>query len=86
MRNFTSALLALLFALLPFSAAAQAQQARAARSSGEGASATAAALSTATLEAARQITAARLKEHLSVVASDAMVGRDTPSRGLDETA
>lgn len=86
MRKFTSALLALLFALLPLSTATPAQGTRAAQSPGDGAAATAAALPAATLEAARRITAARLKEHLSVVASDAMEGRDTPSRGLDETA
>ncbi|MGI9107401.1 MAG: M28 family peptidase [Pyrinomonadaceae bacterium] len=44
------------------------------------------ALPAATLDAAKVITAARLSEHLHVVASDAMEGRDTPSRGLDETA
>lgn len=44
------------------------------------------ALSATSLEAAKTITAARLKEHLYIVASDAMAGRETPSPGLDETA
>jgi hypothetical protein len=70
--------LALVFALLPFSAAPQLAQQSAAK--------TAAALPAATLDAAKQITAARLKEHLSYVADDAREGRDTPSKGLDETA
>jgi hypothetical protein len=43
-------------------------------------------LPAASLEAAKLITAARLSEHLHIVASDAMEGRDTPSKGLDETA
>lgn len=43
-------------------------------------------LSAASLEASKLITAARLSEHLHIVASDAMGGRDTPSKGLDETA
>lgn len=38
------------------------------------------------LEASNLITAARLSEHLHIVASDAMGGRDTPSKGLDDTA
>jgi hypothetical protein len=46
----------------------------------------AAPLSAASLEASKLITAARLSEHLHIVASDAMEGRDTPSKGLDETA
>jgi hypothetical protein len=46
----------------------------------------AAPLSAASLEASNLITAARLSEHLHIVASDAMEGRDTPSKGLDETA
>ncbi|HEX8421956.1 MAG TPA: M28 family peptidase [Pyrinomonadaceae bacterium] len=46
----------------------------------------AATLPAASLEAANLITAARLSEHLHIVASDAMEGRDTPSKGLDETA
>lgn len=36
--------------------------------------------------AAETITAKQLKEYLYFVASDAMEGRDTPSRGLDLTA
>ncbi|HEV7905185.1 MAG TPA: hypothetical protein VGO96_15195, partial [Pyrinomonadaceae bacterium] len=43
-------------------------------------------LPAAALEASNLITAARLSEHLHIVASDAMEGRDTPSKGLDETA
>jgi hypothetical protein len=86
MKKFKLTLLALLLALLPFYAAPQhAQQAHAAQQ-GATAAATAVALPSATLDAAKQITAARLSEHLHVVASDAMEGRDTPSRGLDETA
>jgi hypothetical protein len=50
------------------------------------ATATSGALSAASLEASNLITAARLSEHLHIVASDAMEGRDTPSKGLDETA
>jgi hypothetical protein len=81
MKKFKLTALLLLFALLPFSAAPQlAQQTQAT------ATAPAAALSSATIDAAKRITAARLSEHLHVVASDAMEGRDTPSRGLDETA
>ncbi|HLL16392.1 MAG TPA: M20/M25/M40 family metallo-hydrolase [Pyrinomonadaceae bacterium] len=48
--------------------------------------ATSAALPSSALEAANAITAARLSEHLHFVASDAMGGRDTPSKGLDDTA
>ncbi|HEY9403070.1 MAG TPA: M20/M25/M40 family metallo-hydrolase, partial [Pyrinomonadaceae bacterium] len=48
--------------------------------------ATSAALPPSALEAAGAITAARLSEHLHFVASDAMGGRDTPSKGLDDTA
>ena len=74
--------LALVLALLPQlpPAYAQAPHERAA------APAKAAAPPAATIEAARTITAARLSEFLHVVASDATEGRDTPSRGLDETA
>ena len=38
------------------------------------------------LEAAQTITADKLKKDLYVVASDEMAGRDTPSKGLDDTA
>lgn len=44
------------------------------------------ALSKAELKAAEKITAATLSERLHFVASDAMDGRDTPSKGLDDTA
>jgi hypothetical protein len=81
MKKFNSLLLALVFALLPFNAAPQrAQQAQVATAVASS------ALSAATVETAKQITAARLREHLTFVAADAREGRDTPSRGLDETA
>jgi hypothetical protein len=81
MKKFNLIALLLLFALLPFNAAPQQQTQGAAA-----AAAPATTLPTATVESSKQITAARLKEHLSVVASDAMEGRDTPSKGLDATA
>jgi hypothetical protein len=37
-------------------------------------------------DAANEITAAKMKEVLYFIASDAMAGRDTPSKGLDDTA
>lgn len=40
----------------------------------------------AAMKAAETITAKQLSEYLHFVASDAMEGRDTPSRGLDTTA
>ncbi|HEV2707377.1 MAG TPA: M28 family peptidase [Pyrinomonadaceae bacterium] len=42
--------------------------------------------SSAVRKAAERITEKQLKEYLYYIASDAMEGRDTPSRGLDETA
>jgi hypothetical protein len=42
--------------------------------------------SLATQRGAATITAAQIKDYLSFIASDAMEGRDTPSRGLDITA
>ncbi|MDT7541548.1 MAG: hypothetical protein QOE33_1452 [Acidobacteriota bacterium] len=81
MKKFKLTALLLLFALLPFYAAPQLAQHTSAT-----ATAPAAALSSATIDAAKRITAARLSVHLHVVASDAMEGRDTPSRGLDATA
>jgi hypothetical protein len=84
-------LLISLLAALPLSAI-QAQRAANNTSTTASARATAkassapVALSAATLEAAETITAARLKEHLYVVASDEMAGRNTPSPGLDATA
>jgi hypothetical protein len=78
MKKLKLTFLALVFALLPFAAAPQLAQQSAAK--------TAMALPSATLDAAKQITAARLKEHLSYVADDAREGRDTPSKGLDDTA
>jgi Peptidase family M28 len=82
MHRLKRALLALLLALLLNShAPAPAQQTGAAT-----APAPAAPLPAATLDAAKRITAAQLSEHLHVVASDAMEGRNTPSRGLDEAA
>ncbi|MFL6231211.1 MAG: M20/M25/M40 family metallo-hydrolase [Pyrinomonadaceae bacterium] len=79
MKKLRPTFLALIFALLPFSAAPQLAQQGAA-------TAPATALSAATIDAAKQITAARLKEHLTYVAADEREGRDTPSKGLDETA
>ena len=35
---------------------------------------------------AEEITAAKMKEVLYYIASDEMAGRDTPSKGLDDTA
>jgi hypothetical protein len=80
MKKFKLTALLLLFALLSFNAAPQLAQ------QGAAATATATRLPAATVEASNRITAARLKEHLSFVASDAMEGRDTPSKGLDATA
>jgi hypothetical protein len=82
MKKFSLTFIALLIALLPFSAAPQLARQRPAPA----ATATAKTLPAATVDAAKQITAARLSEHLHFVASDAMEGRDTPSRGLDATA
>ncbi|HYP01778.1 MAG TPA: M28 family peptidase [Pyrinomonadaceae bacterium] len=83
MQRFKLLNLALACALLPFNfPVARAQEA--ARQAA--APATSGALSASALEAANTITAARLSEHLHIVASDAMAGRDTPSKGLDDTA
>jgi hypothetical protein len=84
MQKFKLLNLALACALL-FNFPAAAQQAQPAGAAAATAT-TAAALSPAALEAANTITAARLSEHLHFVASDAMGGRDTPSKGLDDTA
>jgi hypothetical protein len=85
MQRFKLLNLALACALLfNFPAAASAQQ-----TSGAGAAAgtaTSAALPTSARAAADAVTAARLSEFLHIVASDAMGGRDTPSKGLDDTA
>ncbi|HVG29347.1 MAG TPA: M28 family peptidase [Pyrinomonadaceae bacterium] len=81
MNKFKLTALLLLFALLPFNAAPQQSQGAA-----TAAAPAATTLPAATVEASKQITAARLREHLSVVASDAMEGRDTPSKGLDAAA
>ncbi|HEX8164141.1 MAG TPA: M28 family peptidase [Pyrinomonadaceae bacterium] len=80
MKKFKLIALLLLLALLPLEAAPQQSQGAAAVAPAS------AALAPATVESSKRITAARLKEHLSVVASDAMEGRDTPSKGLDATA
>src|SRR5688572_11110564 len=48
--------------------------------------AAASSLSASSINAAKRITAARLRNDLYFISSDAMAGRDTPSRGLDETA
>ena len=88
MRRFKLLNLALACALLTnFHAAAVAQQTRPAGAANAAATAAAsAALPASALEAATTITAARLSEYLHIVASDAMGGRDTPSKGLDDTA
>jgi hypothetical protein len=78
--------------LFNFPAAASAQQSQAAGAATAAATAPPAAtpapvaLPTATRATADTITAARLSEYLHIVASDAMGGRDTPSKGLDDTA
>lgn len=87
MKIFRPLVLALLLVLstqLRPAATAAAQEA--ARPSTGAAAARAAKLSAPTLDAAKRITAEQLRTHLNVVASDAMEGRDTPSRGLDATA
>ena len=89
MRRFRLFNLALACALLinfPAARAQEAQQTNAANARPAAATATSAALPAASLEAANAITAARLSEHLHFIASDAMGGRDTPSKGLDDTA
>ena len=90
MRRFRLFNLALACALLinfPAARAQEAQQTKAPNAPASAAApATSAALPAAALEAANAITAARLSEHLHFVASDAMGGRDTPSKGLDDTA
>jgi hypothetical protein len=86
MRRLPSLSLALICALLFNFPAARAQEVRVQPTGAASATKTASALPAASLEAAKMITAARLSEHLHVVASDEMAGRDTPSRGLDETA
>jgi hypothetical protein len=48
--------------------------------------ATASGVNPAAREAAKHITAEKLKETLYFIASDEMAGRDTPSKGLDQTA
>ncbi len=89
MRRFNFLNLALVCALLLNFTVARAQQppGQAGQQQQQGAAtAKATTLSAATVNAAKVITAARLREHLTYVASDAMAGRDTPSPGLDETA
>jgi hypothetical protein len=83
MQRFKLFNLALACALL-FNFPVAAQQTRPAGAAN--AATPAAALPTAALEAANTIKAARLSEYLHFVASDAMAGRDTPSKGLDDTA
>ncbi|MDQ1613248.1 MAG: hypothetical protein QOG00_3179 [Pyrinomonadaceae bacterium] len=77
---------ALLFNFPAATTTASAQQTRPAGTTAAATSATSAALPAAALADANMITAARLSEYLHVVASDAMGGRDTPSKGLDDTA
>lgn len=78
-RSLAATLLALAIslALLPSAALAQRQPSRAAKKP---------APSLATQRGTETITASQLKDYLSFIASDAMEGRDTPSRGLDITA
>ncbi|HZG53588.1 MAG TPA: M28 family peptidase [Pyrinomonadaceae bacterium] len=86
---FNLALACALWLNLPLAASAQQTQPAAAATApaaAAGTNATSAALPAATRAAADTITAARLSEYLHVVASDAMGGRDTPSKGLDDTA
>jgi hypothetical protein len=91
MQRFKLLNLALVCALLlnfpaVTASAQQTQPAGAANAAAAAAPATSAALPASTLQAASTITAARLSEYLHFVASDAMGGRDTPSKGLDDTA
>jgi hypothetical protein len=72
--------------LLNFPAAVRAQQTAGAGATSAAGTATSAALPARARAAADTITAARLSEYLHIVASDAMGGRDTPSKGLDDTA
>jgi hypothetical protein len=88
MRRFSTAglLLAFLLASVPLP---QSRAQRATTTSSVAPTASTASVSTINaelLEAAENITAAKLREDLYVVASDTMAGRDTPSQGLDETA
>jgi hypothetical protein len=89
MQRFKLLNLALACALLfnfPAAASAQRPAGAGAATAAAAAPATSAALPASTRTAAETITAARLSEYLHVVASDAMGGRDTPSKGLDDTA
>ncbi len=70
MRKNLLALLLVFTFILPYSVAAQ----------------TATKKNSAAMKAANTITAKQLSDYLYFVASDAMEGRDTPSRGLDTTA
>lgn len=79
-RRATLALLALSVFALPATA-----QAPAAKAPPKTAAAPTPAAS-ATARAAATITAADIKKHIGVIADDSMLGRDTPSRGLDLTA
>ncbi len=85
-RLFNLALACTLLINFPVARAQEVQPTNAANAPAAAATATSAALPAASLEAANAITAARLSEHLHFVASDAMGGRDTPSKGLDDTA
>jgi hypothetical protein len=87
MQRFKLLNLALVCALLfNFPAATASAQQTQTTGAAAAATATSAALPASTLQAANTITAARLSEYLHFVASDAMGGRDTPSKGLDDTA
>ena len=84
MRRFNLASIFLVTLLaLPFPAAlAQAPQ----KATADAAKTSARTLPKATLDGAKRINAEQLKKDLYWVADDARGGRDTPSKGLDETA
>lgn len=82
--NLLGLLLACALLLQPFSTSDA--QLSSNRTTASVATKTNAPLPAAEVEAAKEVTAERLSEYLHVVASDAMEGRDTPSRGLDATA
>lgn len=75
--SFVATLIALSLTFISTATLAQRQATRAVKKP---------APSLAAQRGADTITAAQLKDYLSFIASDAMEGRDTPSRGLDITA
>jgi hypothetical protein len=74
-KNLLALFLAFTFVLSPYSLAAQTAAATAATKK-----------NSAAMKAVEEITAKQLSDYLYFIASDAMEGRDTPSRGLDVTA